>query len=278
MKRLSLVTALLGSLLPAGCGGGGAAVEERPVAAEADAASPRERKPDEKASGDWGTLKGRVVWKGASPEIKPLVVDKDQAQCLKNGPVPNEEFVINKTNKGVRFVIVWLTGGGDPKKPAALPVHPDVKEIKEKEFVVDQPCCKFEPRVFALRQGQILVAKNSSPTLHNFNWQGGEGEGNNTTVPANDEIKITVEKASQRPFLVSCGIHPWMKGAFRVFDHPYFAVTDADGKFEIKKVPAGKCQLVVWHEGVGWGEGGRGGQAVDVKAGGTTDVDTALVK
>ena len=42
-----------------------------------------------------------------------------------------------------------------------------------------------------------------------------------------------------------------------VFDHPFFAVTEADGSFEIKGVPAGDPDLIVWQEKVGFVTPGR---------------------
>ena len=38
---------------------------------------------------------------------------------------------------------------------------------------------------------------------------------------------------------LACNIHGWMKAYVRVFDHPYYAVTDEDGKFEIKLARVG---------------------------------------
>jgi hypothetical protein len=35
-----------------------------------------------------------------------------------------------------------------------------------------------------------------------------------------------------------------------VVDHPFFAVTDAAGKFEIKNLPPGTYTIGLWHEGV----------------------------
>jgi hypothetical protein len=60
----------------------------------------------------------------------------------------------------------------------------------------------------------------------------------------------------------------------RVFDHPYFAITDQDGKFEIKDAPVGKWRIVYWHE-LGFHKGREGilGFPIEVKAdkpGGTT--------
>ena len=50
---------------------------------------------------------------------------------------------------------------------------------------------------------------------------------------------------------MSCSIHGSMKSWMRVFNHPYFAVTDANGNFEIKNAPAGKLNLVSWQESTG---------------------------
>ena len=49
-----------------------------------------------------------------------------------------------------------------------------------------------------------------------------------------------------------CTIHPWMKCWLISFTHPYYAVTDEKGEFEIKNAPAGKYRLQIWHEGAGF--------------------------
>ncbi len=43
-----------------------------------------------------------------------------------------------------------------------------------------------------------------------------------------------------------------MRGCVCVFDHPYFAVTDANGRFETPNAPARQWRLVVWHETAGY--------------------------
>ncbi len=61
------------------------------------------------------------------------------------------------------------------------------------------------------------------------------------------EIKNLVP--SSVPVRLSCDIHKWMTGVVRVYDHPYAAVTDKDGNFEIKNAPAGaEVRVLVWHE------------------------------
>src|SRR5688500_3620322 len=111
------------------------------------------------AEGEWGTVKGQITWGGAGdPPQKNENITKDQAHCLSKGPVPNLEYVVGKSG-GVKNVFVWLVDAQNPKKK--LPIHPALAAVKVKEVVMDQPCCKFEPRCLALREGQTLIGKNS---------------------------------------------------------------------------------------------------------------------
>ena len=77
--------------------------------------------------------------------------------------------------------------------------------------------------------------------------------------------------AEKLPMRIECNLHSWMKGHVGIFSHPYFAVTDKDGNFEIKDAPAGNFRLMVWHDS-GYGPAGRDGSPIAVKAGGTTEV------
>jgi RNA polymerase sigma factor (sigma-70 family) len=240
----------------------------------------------------WGTVKGQVVFDGdAIPEPKPINVDKDQGHCLSKGPLVSDEWVVNKDNKGVRHAFAWLVADPNLKSPSKkIPIHPALVESKEKEVVLDQPCCMFEPHALALRDDQTLIVKNNAPIPHNVNIQGGiKNPSSNTILPPGSPIEIKNVKASTFPVLVSCNIHGWMKAYIRVFDHPYFAVTDADGKFEIKQAPVGDFYLVVWHEAAGWRDrkvvtnaGGREeqhiGMKITIKADGATDLGKLGIK
>jgi hypothetical protein len=227
------------------------------------------------AAEEWGTVKGQVTWGGKElPKAEKIAVEKDKEHCLSKGDLLREEFVVGK-NGGVKNVFVWLQGADNPK--AKLPIHPSLKTVKDKEVVMDQPCCKFEPHCVALREGQVLIGKNSSPIAHNMKWSGEQGvnDGDNKLIPAGGKLEIEL-MASTKPVVVECNIHPWMKGWVRVFNHPYFAVTDADGKFEIKNAPAGKYNIVMWQEGIGWVNGGKAGQTIEIPAGGTVEANEKL--
>jgi hypothetical protein len=50
---------------------------------------------------------------------------------------------------------------------------------------------------------------------------------------------------------VRCDLHPWMQAWLGVVDHPYFAVTGADGRYRLADVPPGDYTVAVWHERFG---------------------------
>src|SRR5262249_44346486 len=222
----------------------------------------------------WGTVKGQVVFDGnAVPEPVPLKVSHDQKHCLSKGPIFSEDLVVNKANKGVRWAFVWLKAAKDGP---GLAIHPSLRAVAPDEVTIDQPCCKFEPHALTLRQGQVLRAKNSAPMNHCLAWSGHplKNPGGNIILPPEQSHAIANLKADdRRPLHLTCHLHPWMRAWVWVFDHPYHAVTDGDGKFELKLAPAGECQLVVWHEKVGWVLPGKSeGMKVRVRADADTEV------
>lgn len=232
------------------------------------------------ADDKWTTLRGRVVFDGEPPIPAVLSVTSDQGHCLAKGPLVNETWVVNKANKGVKNVFVWLASD-DIGSGAKLPVHPSLSAVP-KPVEVDQPNCAFVPRVVGLREGQALMVKNRAPITHNVRWEGSsvKNPGGNEVIPTGSSVTITKLKADRYPVGISCSIHPWMRGTVRVFDHPYFAVTDADGGFEIKNAPVGHWRLFVWHEGCGWkgGAAGKKGEPIAVQPGNLQDVGVLPIK
>ena len=224
----------------------------------------------------WGTVKGQITVAGNAPKPEMIDVNKDKDHCLSKGPLFKEEWVVNPKNKGVRWVLVWLT----PEKGAnaKLPIHPDLEKFKP-EVSMDQPCCQFVPHCLGMRSGQKLVMHNSAEVSHNVHWTGNPRmtSGGNVVIPKKKSYTINNISHSDKAFLpivnIQCDFHTWMRGRVGVFDHPYFAVTDKDGNFEIKNAPAGKWRLKILHDS-GWlgGRNGRDGQPVTVKGGKVTTV------
>jgi plastocyanin len=176
------------------------------------------------------------------------------------------ELVVDPASKGVANAFAYLpspAGKNAEAEKTLLAQHPKVE--------IDQKNCEFIPTSVALHKDQTILFKSSDAKGHNIHYTGFANNANFAMGPnGTAEKKLVAEK---RAINLSCDIHPWMKGNILVLGHPFFAVTEPDGSFEIKGVPAGTQKLIVWHRKVGFVTGGgSGGMAVTVKAGETTDV------
>lgn len=134
-------------------------------------------------------------------------------------------------------------------------------------IVVDQKQMKFVPHVVAVEKGTTVEFLNSDPVGHNVYWP---------SISGNKKLAHnlgTWPKGEKKPFQFNdlgvasllCNVHPEMSGYVVVVATPYFAVTDKDGNFVIKDVPAGKYTLKTWSE-----EGKPVTQAVEVSGASTS--------
>lgn len=223
---------------------------------------------------EFGSVKGQVIldkFDGPADEDLSKADDATKKHCLSKGDLKKNVVVVDKKSKGLKNVIVYLRPDAQDTTPFPKDrIKPELVKAAPKAHVIDQPCCQFEPRVLAARAGDTLEVKNSAPINHNFNYGGDDKNG-----PFNDNLAPGAAKKLE-PLGVTpaskyeCNIHPWMAGRLQVFDHPYFATTDAEGKFEIKDVPAGNWRVVFKHEmGFHKGKEGRFGERVTVKGAAT---------
>jgi len=154
-------------------------------------------------------------------------------------------------------------------------VIPDKKFDAPKDHVViDQRKMAFIPHVAVVQQGTTVDFLNSDPVGHNVYWPSISGnkalKGNLGTWPKGEKKPFTFKDLGVASLL--CNVHPEMSGYVVVVPTPYFAVTDKDGNFEIKNVPAGKYTLKTWSE-----DGKPTTQAVDL-SGATATVDLTVKK
>jgi plastocyanin len=160
-----------------------------------------------------------------------------------------------------------------------IAVYVDV--IADKKFdapkdhiVIDQRKMAFMPHVVAVQQGTTVDFLNSDPVGHNVYWPSVSGNKklshNLGTWPKGDKKPFQFNDLGVASLL--CNVHPEMSGYVVVVPTPYFAVTDKDGNFEIKNVPAGKYALKTWSE-----DGKPTTQAVDL-SGANATVDLTVKK
>jgi len=222
-------------------------------------------------AGEYVTIKGKVTWPGAAPKPAVLNVTADKAVCCKDGDLLSTEILVDPKSKGLKNVVVWVRPDTEDRKDVFPQdkIHPDLSKPKSNALVIDQPKCQFEPRILVGRTGDTLTVKNSSTIPHNINYSS-DMESINPLIPAGGVVNLKLPLAAQStPIPYSCNIHPWMLGRMRVFDHPYYAITDAEGNFEIKNLPAGKWRLVYWHE-LGFHKAREGILGFPVEAAGAT--------
>ncbi len=188
---------------------------------------------------EWGDLTGTFVFKGAAPTAAKINVDKDPQFCGLH-PLVDEAVVVNKENGGLANVAVYLMDATKPK------IHPDYDKEAKAEIVVDNQNCRFEPHMLGIRTGQTLLIGNKDPIGHNTKADFFGNTPFNDLIPAGGSLKKTFAKAEATPSDLTCSIHPWMKARLLIREDPYFAVSDKDGKFMIKNLPAGEHTFVVW--------------------------------
>jgi plastocyanin len=238
----------------AGCGGSAAGPEANPVEADkirdkllsakvvtnasSESGGGAKTQPAAKKFDGWATLKGRFVVVGPAPTEAPIVATKDKAECGVH-PLFNESVVVGKDN-GLANVVVWV-------RTTRLPVHPDYAKSAAKQVVLDNHDCRFEPHVLGIRVGQTLLVKNSDTVAHNTKVDG-ESLQFNQLIPAGTSTEKSVDAAEKQPAPVACSIHEWMSGKIVVRPDPYFAISDKNGNFEIKNLPAGELEFQAWQE------------------------------
>lgn len=114
----------------------------------------------------------------------------------------------------------------------------------------DQVGCVYKPHVLGIMVGQELEILNSDPTLHNVHSLSKANTSFNQAMPMKG-MKLTKKFDKVETFKVKCEVHPWMGAYIGVFNHPYFAVTDDNGNYTIKGLPAGEYTIETWHEKYG---------------------------
>ena len=203
-----------------------------------------------------GWVEGTVRVLGEVPADPVVRVTMDQSVC---GAELTDNAVVTREGR-LRGVVVWLS---DIREGRALPAARRHEVMSEK--------CRLEPRVQAVAAGGTLNFRNSDPVPQRTvvrRYRDGqalaliEQTGSGQVVPD--------DRVLSRPGILelTSELRPWMRGWVAVFDHPYFAVTDASGAFALEGIPPGSYTLTAWHERLG-----RAEQRVDVVAGEPTEVE-----
>ncbi len=188
-----------------------------------------------------GSLTGKATFKAAPPKRDAIKMNADPVCAKENAgkTILKEDVIVN--NGGLANVFVYVKEGFKGTPPPAPTTA----------AVFDQHGCMYAPHVMGIRVGQPLKVLNSDPTLHNVNAQAKVNSKFNKGMPTKGgsfEQKFTKPETMVK---VKCDVHGWMNAYIGVLDHPFFAVTDGNGAFEIKDLPDGEYTIEAWHEKLG---------------------------
>jgi uncharacterized membrane protein len=186
-------------------------------------------------------IRGTVKFAGTAPARKKLTM---LAECaaLRKAPAEDDDVVV-EPDGALAGAVVWLSKGWEKWQIPPAPAN---------EVVIDQKGCLYGPHVAALRAGQTLAIVNSDPVLHNVHaWSTTEKTLFNAAMPVTG-MRITKHFDVPQLFVrMGCDVHPWMRARVAVIPHPWFAVTDDKGAFELRGVPPGDYTIEAAHPVLG---------------------------
>jgi len=194
-----------------------------------------------------GTIRGRV-------DVRRLVAPVERRPSVSDlGMPPTRDF------PDVRRSVVYLEsaprGAFEPSEAGRA--------------VMDQRNETFVPHVLAIMVGTSVDFPNSDRFYHNVF---------SLSKPARFDLGRYAAGRSKsirfdRPGIVRvfCDIHSHMNAFILVFGHPFFAMTDTDGRYRIDDIPSGTYNVVAWNEG-----DASEPKSVTVPDGGSAELDFAV--
>jgi hypothetical protein len=185
-----------------------------------------------------GTVAGTVTLDGSAATQEVVTVTKDQRVCGLSAPGAFE----TNAKRQLSDAIVWIA---DVKTGKSMPI--------DKRVTLSSEDCQIDPRVQATINSATINVFNDDRLLHTIVFL---RPGTNDTLLKlpffNVGQVVPTEKLAKASGIIEvrCVQHPWTHGYIAVFDHPYFAVTEQDGSYNIDSLPPGRYRMMVWHEGM----------------------------
>ncbi|MCE9591810.1 MAG: c-type cytochrome [Planctomycetes bacterium] len=193
---------------------------------------------DGKAPFEGTRVVGLVKYDGKLPRRTIIRMDAD-ARCMaqhKTRPV-GQDLIVNP-DKTLQNAFIYVSQGLEGKI--------DAKPTNKAEL--DQSGCLFLPHVQGVVVNQELLIQNNDPTMHNVHMTSQKNGTFNMSMPAPGMKDVKKFGKPEMGVLFKCDVHPWMQAYLYVMPHPFFAVSDVEGRFEIKGLPPGQYQLTAIHE------------------------------
>lgn len=185
-----------------------------------------------------GTISGTVKWSGAVPHTLLYPVTKDPQICDPDSQKTADlERLLIGPEGGVANTVVYLKNINAGKALELLSQRQHLNQVQ----------CRYVPHILLVPQNSSLEMVSSDATLHTIHMDGAATF--NLPFPFPGRPTTRVMPTAGLVDLRCNGGHVWMNAEMMVVTHPYYAVTDESGKFQLTNVPAGTYEIVAWHEG-----------------------------
>ena len=187
---------------------------------------------------DGGKITGTVKWSGPTPHLPSLAISKDPKICDPEAHKTHDlERLIIGPQGGVANTVVFLKEISSGK----------AFELPPQRQALDQKNCRYEPHILLVPANGTLTMKSSDATLHTVHMDGAATY--NLPFPFPNQVVSRQMPTAGLVNLKCNGGHTWMNAEMLVVLHPYYAVTDESGRFELSDVPSGEYTITAWHEG-----------------------------
>jgi len=186
-----------------------------------------------------GAITGIVKFEGKAPAAQPITMDSD-SYCEKQ-PRNTIESVVVGDGSGLQNVFVYVKDGLGNR----------VFPVPSTAVVLDQKGCRYAPHVLGVQVGQTLEIDSSDNTLHNVHAVPQQNREFNMAHQLAGIKHTHVFSAKEVMVPFKCDVHKWMNAFVGVLDHPFYAVTAGNGRFELKGLPPGTYTVEAWHEKMG---------------------------
>ena len=187
-------------------------------------------------------ISGVIKLDGPQPKRPPLQLTPESRKLYEGHPYPRDEVELVSTKGEIKNVFVYIRKGLPTGKTYTAP---------KKAALLDQQRSMFRPRIQGLFVGQDFAMRNSDPIIHNVRSLSQENRPFNIAQPAGTPDRLKRFSDQEGPIELRCDYHRWMRAFIFVMEHPFFGVTDAQGRFSIKNLPSGEYVLATWHESFG---------------------------
>jgi plastocyanin len=188
-----------------------------------------------------GEVAGTVTFDGPPPKLMPIDTKADE-YCHKmhaDAPLFSDEATIGPNGE---FAYIFVYVENPPAGDYPVPSEP---------LRLNQYGCRYELPVFGMRVGQTIEFVNSDNTTHNVRGFPKFNRVFNFGQPPGLAPRTRAFDKAEMPLKIKCDVHAWMKSHCFVMDHPFFAVTDLEGRYTIGNLPPGTYTVKVWHERLG---------------------------